>query len=336
MIAALDLGLIYGLMALGVYLTFRILDFADLTIDSSFTTGAGTTAIALIAGINPWLATLFGFCVGLIAGLITGLLNTAGKIHPLLAGILTQIGLYSINLRIMGKANVPLLRTNTLFTSLRENHLLGTFTSVAILALMVAVFGSALIWFLSTNLGLALRATGDNEEMARAQGISTDSAKLVGLALSNGLVSLSGALFAQYQGFADISMGIGLIVAGLASVIIGTAVVPTGRVWVAVIAVVGGSIVYRMIIQAALMIPGFDPNDMKLLSALIVIVALLAPRMKHFTHIRSNNPAAEFSSVQPWDTADAEELDSGDTRPADKQVTRRVRRSKGTSWKGVK
>ncbi|MDP9800934.1 putative ABC transport system permease protein [Arcanobacterium wilhelmae] len=322
MIAALDLGLIYALMALGVYLTFRILDFADLTIDSSFTTGAGTTAIALLSGWNPWAATVAGALVGIIAGLITGLLNTVGKIHPLLAGILTQIGLYSINLRIMGKANVPLLRSETVFTPLRNNHLLGTITSVGILLFVVAVFCTVLIWFLNTHLGLALRATGDNEEMARAQGINTDMTKLVGLALSNALVALSGSLFAQYQGFADISMGIGLIVAGLASVIIGTAVVPTSRVWVAVIAVVGGSIAYRLIIQAALMIPWFDPNDMKLLSALIVVVALLAPRSKAFMSVRkSNQPKSEFSSVQPWDTADAEELDSGDTRPASKQVT---------------
>lgn len=329
MIAAIDLGLIYGLMALGVYLTFRILDFADLTIDSSFTTGAGTTAIMLVGGASPWLATLAGFGVGIIAGLITGLLNTVGKIHPLLAGILTQIGLYSINLRIMGRANVPLLRERTIFTQLRESRLLGTFTSVAIFVFVLAVFCAVLVWFLNTNLGLALRATGDNEEMARAQGINTDMTKLVGLALSNALVSLSGSLFAQYQGFADISMGIGLIVAGLASVIIGTAVIPTGRVWVAVLAVVGGSIVYRLIIQAALMIPGFDPNDMKLLSALIVIVFLIAPRAKVFTNFKKNQPIAEFSGVQPWDTGDAEEIDSGDTRPADKNVTRRVRRGSG-------
>ncbi|MCI7551825.1 MAG: ABC transporter permease [Actinomycetaceae bacterium] len=326
MIAAIDLGLIYGLMALGVYLTFRILDFADLTIDSSFTTGAATTAMALIAGWQPLVATASGFVVGVLAGLITGLLHTVGKIHPLLAGILTQIGLYSINLRIMGKANVPLLRADTVFSSLRDNRLLGTLTSVAILALVLAVVSVVLIWFLSTNLGLALRATGDNEEMARAQGINTNMAKLVGLALSNGLVSLSGALFAQYQGFSDISMGIGLIVAGLASVIIGTAVVPTGRVWIAVIAVVGGSIVYRLIIQAALMIPWFDPNDMKLLSAIIVVVALVAPRWNVFKNFKSRQPKAEFSNVQPWDTADAEDLDSGDTRPADKGVVHRTRR----------
>lgn len=326
MIAALDLGLIYGLMALGVYLTFRILDFADLTIDSSFTTGAAACAVVLLAGGSPWVASAAGFVVGLFAGLITGLLNTAGKIHPLLAGILTQIGLYSINLRIMGRANLPIRRVETLFTGLRQARLIGTWVSVGILLIVLLVACAVVIWFLSTNLGLALRATGDNEEMARSQGVNTDAAKLVGLALSNGLVSLSGALIAQYQGFADISMGIGLIIAGLASVIIGTAVLPTGRVWVAVLAVVGGSVAYRAIIQAALMIPGFDPNDMKLLSAVIVVIFLIVPRWKNFRLFKSNDPKAEFSSVQPWDTANPEEIDSRDTRPAIGGLTKRMKR----------
>ncbi|MCI6583935.1 MAG: ABC transporter permease [Mobiluncus porci] len=326
MIAALDLGLIYALMALGVYLTFRILDFADLTIDSSFTTGAATCAVLIVGGVSPWLATVAGFGVGLVAGFVTGLLNTVGKIHPLLAGILTQIGLWSVNLRIMGKANVSLLGADTVFSPLANGNLLGTWVSVGILAAFVSIFGVALTWFLSTNLGLSLRATGDNEEMSHAQGINSNTAKLIGLALSNGLVSLSGALFCQYNGFADISMGVGLIIAGLASVIIGTAVVPTGRVWVAVVAVIAGSIVYRLIIQAALMIPGFDANDMKLLSAVIVVIALIAPRWKNFRLFKSNDPKAEFGEVQPWDMADAEELDSGDTRPADKNLTKRTKR----------
>lgn len=323
MIAALDLGLIFGLMALGVYLTFRILDFADLTIDGSFTTGAATAAVLLVGGWPPMVATAASIVVGMLAGLATGLLNTRGKIHPLLAGILTQIALYSINLRIMGKANVPLLRTETLFTPLRESRLLGTFVSVGILAGLLAVFVLALIWFLSTDLGLALRATGDNEGMARAQGVNTDATKLIGLALSNALVALSGALFAQYQGFADIGMGIGLIVAGLASVIIGTAVISNGRVWITAIAVVGGSIVYRAIIQAALLIPWFDPNDMKLLSAVIVILALVLPRWDVFNRIRANSRDKQFV-VEPWDTPDPEELDSGDARPPSHGVTRKA------------
>lgn len=323
MVAALDLGLIFGLMALGVYLTFRVLDFADLTIDGSFTTGAATAAVLLVGGWPPLAATAMAIVVGIGAGLVTGLLNTMGKIHPLLAGILTQIALYSINLRIMGKANVPLLRTDTLFTPLRQARLLGTWVSVGILALVVAFFVLALIWFLSTDLGLALRATGDNEGMARAQGINTDATKLIGLGLSNGLVALSGALFAQYQGFADIGMGIGLIVAGLASVIIGTAVINNGRVWITAIAVVAGSIVYRAIIQAALTIPWFDPNDMKLLSAVIVVTALLLPRWDVFNSVRNRSREKQFV-VEPWDTPDPEELDSGDARPPSQGVTKKA------------
>ena len=326
MTAALDLGLIFGLMALGVYLTFRILDFADLTIDGSFTTGAATAAILLVGGWPPLAATAVGGCVGLVAGLVTGLLNTWGKIHPLLAGILTQIALYSINLRIMGRANVPLLRTETLFTPLREAGLLGTFVSVAILAGLLALFVIALVWFLSTDVGLALRATGDNEGMARAQGINTDLMKCLGLSLSNGMVALSGALFAQYQGSADIGMGIGLIIAGLASVIIGTAIINNGRLWITAIAVVAGSIVYRLIIQAALSIPWFNPNDMKLLSALIVIVALLLPRWDVFNRVRARSREKQFV-VEPWDTPDPEELDSGDARPPSQGVTKKAGRN---------
>ena len=325
MLAWLDLGLIFGLMARGVYLTFRILDFADLTIDGSFTSGAATAAVLLVAGWPPLAATAAAGGVGLLAGMITGLLNTAGKIHPLLAGILTQIALYSINLRIMGKANVPLLRTDTLFTPLREAGVLGSPVSVALLTVVLAAFILLLVWFLSTDVGLALRATGDNEGMARAQGINTDATKLIGLSLSNGLVGLSGALFAQYQGFADIGMGIGLIVAGLASVIIGTATINNGRIWITTIAVVFGSIVYRGIIQAALRVSWFDPNDMKLLSALIVVAALLLPRWEVFNRLRVRTREKQFV-VEPWDTPDPEELDSGDSRPPSQGVTRKVRR----------
>lgn len=327
MVTAFEQGLIFGLMALGVYLTFRILDFADLTIDGSFTSGAATAATLIMLGWPPVVATASGTVVGLVAGLVTGLLNTWGKIHPLLAGILTQIALYSINLRIMlGKSNMSLLRNNTVFTPLREAGLLGTFVSVAILACLVAVFVVALIWFLSTDLGLGLRATGDNEGMARAQGINTDAMKLIGLSISNGLVALSGALFAQYQGFADIGMGIGLIVVGLASVIIGTAIINNGRIWITAIAVVCGSIIYRLIIQAALTIPWFDPNDMKLLSALIVVSALLLPRWDVFNRIRARSRDKQFV-VEPWDDPDLENRDSGDTRPPSQGLVRKVRRN---------
>lgn len=330
MITAIDLGLIFGLMALGVYLTFRILDFADLTIDGSFTSGAATAATLIVAGWQPLTATLAGTAVGLVAGLVTGLLNTWGKIHPLLAGILTQIALYSINLRIMGKANVPLLRTTTLFTPLRDKGLLGTWVSVGILAALLAVFVAALVWFLSTDIGLALRATGDNEGMARAQGVNTDAMTLLGLSLSNGLVALSGALFAQYQGYADIGMGIGLIVAGLASVIIGTAIINNGHIWITALAVVCGSIIYRLIIQAALTIPWFDPNDMKLLSALIVITALLLPRWDVFNRLRARSRDKE-SAAEAWGDPDRdpdlEELDSGDVRAPRPGIVKKVKRA---------
>ena len=285
MMTALDLGLIYGLMALGVYLTFRVLDFPDLTVDGSFTTGAAVAAGLILAGQPPLLGTVLGAVAGALAGLVTGLLHTKGRINPLLAGILTQIALYSINLRIMGKANLPLLRTDTLLSGLRDGGLFGSWASVALFGAIALVFLLALDWFLNTDLGLALQATGDNARMIRANGVSTDSTKILGLMVSNGLVGLCGALIAQYQGFADIGMGIGLIVAGLASVIIGQVLVPSRRFVFATLAVVLGSVVYRIVIQLALQL-GFNPNDMKLISAILVVAALLLPRLTVFRQMR--------------------------------------------------
>ena len=280
-LAAADLGLIFGIMALGVYITFRVLNFPDLTVDGSFTTGAAVAASAILGGVNPWVATLFGFVAGALAGLITGLLHTKGKINPLLAGILTQIALYSINLRIMGKANLPMLRAETTMSDMRRAGMFGTWASVGIFTAVVIVVLLITDWFLSTDIGLALQATGDNEAMIRAQGVSTDNMKILGLVVSNALVGLSGAMMAQYQGYADIGMGIGLIVAGLASVIIGQAVLPSRHFAVATAAVVLGSVIYREVIQLALS-AGFDPNDMKLISAVLVVLALLLPRLTIF------------------------------------------------------
>ncbi|MFC4553668.1 ABC transporter permease [Georgenia faecalis] len=277
MITAVELGLIYAVMALGVYLTFRVLNFPDLTVDGSFTTGAATAAVLITNGTDPLLATAAAGVAGIGAGVITGLLHTKGGINPLLAGILTQIGLYSINLRIMGAANAPLLRETTIFTPLREAGLLGGAVAIALLAAVVLVVKVALDWFLHTDLGLALQATGDNEEMIRSFGVSTDRMKILGLALSNGLVGLAGATVAQYQGFADISMGIGLIVVGLASVILGQAVFGSRTVVISTLAVVLGAILYRVVIQLALQV-GLNPNDMKLISALIVVAALVVPQ----------------------------------------------------------
>lgn len=279
MIGALELGILYGVMALGVYLTFRVLNFADLTVDGSFTAGGGTAAMLIINGVNPLLATLAGFVVGFGAGIITGVLHTKGGIDGLLAGILTQIGLWSINLRIMGSANLPLLRQDTVFTPLRSRGLMGSWGGVAILLVVVIVLALIVFWFLSTDLGLAIRATGDNGPMITSFGVSTDNTKILTLAISNGLVGLAGAAVAQYQGFADISMGIGLIVVGLASVIVGQAIVGQRRLLQAILAVVVGAVVYRLIIFFALQL-GLNPNDMKLVSAVLVVIALLLPKFQ--------------------------------------------------------
>ena len=282
MITAVELGLIYAIMALGVYLTFRILDFPDLTVDGSFTSGAATASILIVNGTNPLIATLLAFVVGALAGVITGLLHTKGKIDGLLAGILTMITLYSINLRIMGKANVSLLGEDTLISPLRENRLLGTPTSLAILFLGCLVVVGLIVCFLRTDVGLAMRATGDNEEMIRSFGVSTDNQKILGLALSNGLVAFAGALIAQFQGFADIGMGIGVILIGLASVIVGQAIFGQRFIWLAALAVVLGSVIYRLVIQLALN-AGLEVNDMKLISAVLVVIALILPQWKGFS-----------------------------------------------------
>lgn len=277
MTIALELGLLYAVMAVGVYLTYRVLDFPDLTVDGSFTTGAAVAAVGIIAGIPPWLATLMALASGLLAGVVTGLLHTWGGINPLLSGILTQIALYSINLRIMGRSNLPLLREKTLLSVLFDNGLRSSWVSVAIFGVFAAIVGGMVYWFLGTNYGVAMRSVGDNAEMAAAQGINVGATKIVGVALSNGLVALCGAVIAQYQGFADISMGIGLIVAGLASVIVGQAIFGMTAVWQAIVAAALGSVIYRGVIQLALS-AGLNPNDMKLISAVLVVLALLIPR----------------------------------------------------------
>lgn len=281
MIGALEVGILYGVMALGVYLTFRVLNFPDLTVDGSFTTGAATAAIGISAGWHPLLATAAGFGAGFLAGVVTGLLHTKGKIDGLLAGILTMIALWSINLRIMGGANIPLLRVETLFTPLKDAGIAGTWASAGIYLVAVLVLSAVVIWFLTTDLGLSIRATGDNGPMITSFGVSTDFTKTLTLALSNGFVGMAGALIAQYQGFADISMGIGLILIGLASVIMGQAILGQRWLSVAVIAVVLGAIIYRLIIFAALKL-GLDPNDMRAITAVLVIIALVLPRATNF------------------------------------------------------
>lgn len=284
MITAVELGLIYAIMALGVYLTFRILNFPDLTVDGSFTAGAAVAARLIIGGVHPAWATLAALTAGLAAGWVTGILHTKGKINGLLAGILTMIGLYSINLRIMGKANLPLLRQATLITPLREAGYLGGTVAVLIFAAGALLAKLFLDWFLHTDLGLAMQATGDNPAMAESFGTNTDHTKIIGLSISNGFVAVCGAVIAQYQGFADSGMGIGLILVGLASVILGQAIFGSRSIGLSTLAVIMGSVVYRLVIAVALNI-GFNPQDMKLISAVLVILALVMPRWGFFRRL---------------------------------------------------
>lgn len=291
-----EVGLLYAVMAVGVYLTYRVLDFPDLTVDGSFTTGAALAAVLILSGVPIWVALIASIIGGMAAGVITGLLHVWGNINPLLAGILTQIALWSINLRIMGKSNLPMLRQETLMTPLREAGLLTTWAGVGIFAVVVLVVSAGVYGFLGTSFGVAIRATGDNELMARSQGINTGVTKVAGLAISNGLVGLSGAVVAQYQGYADISMGVGLIIAGLASVIIGQAIFGMTAVWQAVLAAVLGSVIYRIVIQAALS-AGLNVNDMKLVSAVLVVAALVLPQMGVFKKMRQRRRVAQAKAL---------------------------------------
>lgn len=274
-------GVLWGVMTLGVFITFRILDFADLTVDGSFALGGAVSAVLIVNGCNPFLALCVSFIAGGLSGIITGLLHTKLKIPGILAGILTMIGLYSINIRVMGRANIPLLGVDTLMTQL--GGILGfdkTFSSLVIGILVSAVVIGILYWFFGTELGSAIRATGDNEKMIRAQGVNTDTTKLLGLALSNGLVALSGGLVAQSQGYADVGMGTGTIVVGLASIIIGEVIFGKKRsFWIILMNLVLGSIIYRIIIAVVLQL-GLKSTDLKLLTAVIVALALAVPVMK--------------------------------------------------------
>jgi len=284
LMGAIEQGLLFGILALGVYLTFRILNVPDLTVDGSFALGGAVAAKLIIGGSNPFLATAVAFVVGCLAGAFTGVLHTKGKVNALLAGILTMIALYSVNLRIMGKANLPLLREETLLTYTKAlgipNLAIGgvtLLTGVAIVfAVGVLILKLIIDWFLHTDMGLDLRATGDNPKMIRSFGVNTDTTTIIGLSLSNGLVAVSGAWLAQFQGFADVGMGIGMIVIGLASVIVGEVLFGSSSIFRVTLAVIGGSIVYRLVIALALQ-AGLDPSDLKLITALIVIVALTVP-----------------------------------------------------------
>ena len=275
-------GLIWGIMAIGVYLTYRILDVADLTVDGSFATGGVVAVVLILKGYNLWLAMLLAFVAGLLAGAVTGLLHTLMGIPPILAGILTQLSLYSINLKIMGKANQSVNVNQTdLLVSLRWVKEFAFHNPLITVGVVLVVLIGVLYWFFGTEMGCAIRATGANLNMSRAQGINTNFNKVLGIMLSNGLVAFSGAFLAQYQGFADVKMGQGAIVIGLAAVIIGEALF--GKIFknfaLKLLAVAFGSIIYYIVIQAVITL-GFDANLLKLLSAAIVAIFLAIPYWK--------------------------------------------------------
>ncbi|MDD7609374.1 MAG: ABC transporter permease [Spirochaetales bacterium] len=280
---AVSQGILWGLMTLGVYFTFRILNVADMTVDGSFATGGAITAVLICKGMNPVLTLIFVFITGTICGFVTGFMNTKLKINILLASILTQIALYSINIRIMGKANTPLLGNPTMMSQLKslfDGKITTTTCSLIIGLVVIAIVIAICYWFFGTEYGSAIRATGSNENMVRAMGVNTDTTKIVGLMLSNGLVALSGAFVAQSQGYADVGMGTGTIVIGLASIIIGEVIFGSHfGFWYTLISVVFGSIVYRIVIAVVLQL-GLKSTDLKLLTALIVAISLSVPVFK--------------------------------------------------------
>jgi putative ABC transport system permease protein len=295
LIGSVTIGFILSLLALGVFLSFRIFAFPDITAEGSITLGASVAATLLVGGFSPFTATLAGFGAGMVAGGTTGVLHTKFNINGLLAGILVTTALYSINLHIMGKSNIPLLTQSTFATSAEKlgSLALGGRESLSVwgwnvsardasvfifVILAIAAIGALLYVFFRTDLGTAMRATGDNSQMIRALGVSDGNMITFGLAISNGLIALSGALLAQYQGFADVQMGIGMVVWGLASVIIGEALVGTRQLGFAIIGAVMGSVLFRLLVAIALRW-GLNPNDLKLITAAFVFLALILPNL---------------------------------------------------------
>jgi putative tryptophan/tyrosine transport system permease protein len=303
LIGTFTIGLILSLLALGVFISFRIFAFPDITADGSVTLGAAVAATLLIHGVTPPLASLAAFGAGTVAGACTGTLHTKFKINSLLSGILVMTALYSVNLHVMGSSNLPLLSVNTLASqserigeklmrgatsfslagwdvSVRDASVMGA------IVLAVLLTGGLLYWFLRTNLGMAMRATGDNVQMVRALGVNDGRMIVFGLAISNGFVALSGALLAQYQGFADVGMGIGMVVWGLASVIIGEALVGTNQLGMSIVGTVMGSLLFRLMVSVALRW-GLSPNELKLITAAFVFVALILPQYIRKGRMRS-------------------------------------------------
>jgi len=306
LISALTMGLILALLALGVYVSFRIFNMPDMTAEGSVTLGASVAAAIMVSGNNAVLATVAAVAAGTVAGAVTGLLATKCKINPLLSGILVMTGLYSVNLHIMGKSNIPLLEVTTLatyaekfgtriFGGAADLNVAGWAVSVrdlsmllSILLLVIAVC-VLMYFFFRTDLGTAMRATGDNPHMICALGVSVDAATIFGLAISNGMIALCGALIAQYQGFADVQMGVGMVVLGIASVIIGEALIGTRTVGLVITGTVMGSVLFRLLVAIALRW-GLSPNDLKLITAVFVFAALVMPNLAR--RMRTHSPVA--------------------------------------------
>lgn len=289
LVGSFTMGLILSLLALGVLVSFRILAFRDLTVDGSIALGGAVAATLLVAGWNPWLATAAACLAGALAGTVTGVLATRFQINGLLAGILVMTALYSVNLRVMGKSNLPLMKEQTIITMAqrfaspdarwsfsRWEVPVQDVSVVAMISLLIGLVAATMYAFFRTNLGLAMRASGDNEQMIRALGVEVGWMTTFGLALSNGLVALAGALLVQYQGFADVQMGIGMVVWGFASVIIGESLVGSRQIGLLLVGAVMGSILFRLLVAIALRW-GLNPNDLKLVTALFVFAALVLP-----------------------------------------------------------
>jgi len=283
-LGAIEQGLVYGIMVIGVYLTFRILDFPDLTVDGSLPLGASISAVAITNGVNPYLSLIFALAGGFLAGMVTATLNTKFKILHLLASILTMIALYSINIRIMSGPNIALLGEDTVFDAVTGLGIPSHLAGLVIFGLFALIVLCFIVWFLGTEIGQAILAVGDNPQMIRSLGVNTHTIVILGVGLSNGLVALSGALVAQNQGAADVGMGIGTIVAGLASVIIGETLFGCTTIARAFIAALLGSVVYRLAISLALGLEfgdfRFNPSDLNLITAVLVIGALITPNLK--------------------------------------------------------
>jgi len=295
LIAALTIGLILAILALGVYISFRIFNIPDITAEGSITLGGAVAAALIILGVGPITATIAAALAGMAAGLGTGVMATKFRIQPLLAGILSMTALYSVNLRVMGRSNLPLINETTLasyaerlgnavFGGRAGLEIFGWTVGMRDISMLLAAFltvvtvGLVLFWFFRTQLGTAMRASGDNAQMMAALGVSVETLTIIGLAISNGFIALSGALLAQYQGFADVQMGIGIIVLGLASVIIGEALVGSRSLGLLICGAIMGSVLFRLLVAVALRW-GLNPNDLKLITAAFVFLALIAPML---------------------------------------------------------